>query len=93
MWISDALLADSFNRFCQHRRHGSSVPGPLEAQRRAAKRKNTSLAPAAHGGVSIDPSILLGSKSKIEWWQSPADVQEKPGKTAIPNSSEIFANN
>ncbi|KIW73445.1 hypothetical protein PV04_01565 [Phialophora macrospora] len=74
VWISDALLADSFNRFWHNKRYGSSVPGPLEAQRRAAKRKNTSLAYAGSGGISIDPCIVLGSSAnKLAWWGGPKD--------------------
>ncbi|EMD68704.1 hypothetical protein COCSADRAFT_134746 [Bipolaris sorokiniana ND90Pr] len=46
IWISDDLLARALNPFfpssCPHqRRHGSNVPGPLEARRRAAKRRMT----------------------------------------------------
>jgi hypothetical protein len=46
IWISDNLLADALSRFfptsCpQQKRHGSHVPGPLEARRRAAKRRMT----------------------------------------------------
>ncbi|USP73372.1 hypothetical protein yc1106_00646 [Curvularia clavata] len=46
IWISDDLLALALNRFfpssCPHqRRHGSHIPGPLEARRRAAKRRMT----------------------------------------------------
>jgi hypothetical protein len=46
IWISDDLLARALHRFfpssCPHqRRHGSHVPGPLEARRRAAKRRMT----------------------------------------------------
>ncbi|RAR12134.1 hypothetical protein DDE83_004262 [Stemphylium lycopersici] len=46
IWISDDLLTLALNRFfrssCPHqKRHGSHVPGPLEARRRAAKRRMT----------------------------------------------------
>ncbi|RYO43169.1 hypothetical protein AA0111_g35 [Alternaria arborescens] len=46
IWISDNLLTDAIGRFfpssCpQQKRHGSHVPGPLEARRRAAKRRMT----------------------------------------------------
>jgi hypothetical protein len=45
-WISDDLLTvavnQSFRTSCpQQKRHGSHVPGPLEARRRAAKRRMT----------------------------------------------------
>ncbi|EXJ95460.1 hypothetical protein A1O1_00582 [Capronia coronata CBS 617.96] len=88
VWISDALLADTFNRFCHHKRYGSSVPGPLEAQRRATKRKNTSLARYGQGGGprSIDPSLVLGSTSQINWWQPPAPAEaEASGSRLLPS--------
>ena len=68
VWISDELLACTFARFCQ-RRHGSCVPGPLEARRRAAKRKNTSLASQSWSPVSLDPG------QHVSWWQSDKDVK------------------
>ncbi|KAI8939644.1 hypothetical protein NX059_003403 [Plenodomus lindquistii] len=45
-WISEDQLSIAINRFfratCPHqKRHGSNVPGPLEARRRAAKRRMT----------------------------------------------------
>jgi hypothetical protein len=44
IWITDDLLSTSFNRFLasskhQSARHGSNVPGPLEAQNRLSKRR------------------------------------------------------
>ena len=43
IFITDEVLSDAFHRFARishtHRRHGSNVPGPLEARRRLAKRK------------------------------------------------------
>ncbi|EDU49235.1 predicted protein [Pyrenophora tritici-repentis Pt-1C-BFP] len=46
VWISDDVLALAFNTFflssCpQQKRHGSHIPGPLEARKRAAKRRMT----------------------------------------------------
>src|ERR1700753_2284583 len=70
VWISDALLTETFNRFFHHKRYGSNVPGPLEAQRRATKRKNTGLAAVSGGGIPIDPSIVLGSTAnEAGWWR------------------------
>jgi hypothetical protein len=78
VWISDALLAETFHRFFHHKRHGSNVPGPLEAQRRATKRKNTSLAALSAGGISVDPAIVLGSSAhKAGWWGSHEHKPEK----------------
>lgn len=47
VWISDELLHESFNRFttttttftCNSKRHGSNVPGPLEARKRLSGRR------------------------------------------------------
>ena len=84
LWISDALLADTFNSFCHHKRYGSNVPGPLEAQRRAAKRKNTSLAHVNSGGISADPSIVLGSSAnKLAWWNFPKDTESESGRRRV----------
>ncbi|EAS35719.3 uncharacterized protein CIMG_01073 [Coccidioides immitis RS] len=61
VWISDALLTRSFTEFTRtQRRYGSNVPGPLEARRRLAKRRNADLAMAGYGGAGIDPAILFG---------------------------------
>jgi hypothetical protein len=59
VWISDECLAGAFQRFlkCQ-RRHESRVPGPLEANRRLAKRKNTAL---ARTGSAYGPTIDVGN--------------------------------
>ncbi|KAI1607895.1 hypothetical protein EDD37DRAFT_10452 [Exophiala viscosa] len=73
VWVSDALLAETFTRFCHHRRHGSNVPGPLEAQRRAARRKNTNLAHSGCPPVSLDPAIVFGRNRNSDWWQSPTN--------------------
>ena len=77
VWISDAQLAYTWDRFTRsHRRHGSSVPGPLEARRRASKRKNTNLAQA--GSIPpIDPSVLLGAGPRQAWWK-PLNAAPKP---------------
>src|ERR1700753_1944925 len=80
VWISDELLTETFNRFCHHKRYGSNVPGSLEAQRRAAKKKATSLAHGSPGGISIDPSIVLGSSAnKLAWWGGERDERAESG--------------
>ena len=77
VWISDAQLAYTWERFTRvHRRHGSSVPGPLEARRRANKRRNTNLAQA--GSIPpIDPSLVLGAGSRQAWWK-PVNAARMP---------------
>ncbi|QKX58816.1 uncharacterized protein TRUGW13939_05943 [Talaromyces rugulosus] len=46
IWIGDDLLSSTFRRFVngQQRRYESRVPGPLEARKRLARRRNTALA-------------------------------------------------
>jgi hypothetical protein len=73
LWISDDLLAATFRRFANgQRRHGSCVPGPLEARRRLAKRRNTAL--AGFGGNSAeDISCLFGryGREHMKWTDHP----------------------
>jgi hypothetical protein len=72
IWISDFLLAEPIQRFtCVHRRHGSSVPGPLEARRRATRRRSTSLASVGPNGPPIDVGSLFGPGRSCEWWNIP----------------------
>ncbi|WEW58038.1 hypothetical protein PRK78_003505 [Emydomyces testavorans] len=64
VWISDALLARSFAQFATApRRYGSNVPGPLEARRRLARRRNANLAMVGGGSAGVDPSLLFGWKN------------------------------
>ncbi|KAJ5460621.1 uncharacterized protein N7458_002173 [Penicillium daleae] len=73
LWISDDLLAATFRRFANgQRRHGSCVPGPLEARRRLAKRRNTAL--AGLGAVSAeDIACLFGRNGRehMKWTDHP----------------------
>lgn len=71
LWISDDLLATTFRHFANgQRRHGSCVPGPLEARRRLAKRRNTAL--AGIGGVE-DIACLFGRNGRehMKWTDHP----------------------
>lgn len=76
VWISDELLSSTFQRFVKgQRRYGSRVPGPLEASKRLAKRKNTAL---AVGGGSFDPAANVahlfganGTGHVRQWDDSP----------------------
>ncbi|KAJ5759374.1 hypothetical protein N7520_006530 [Penicillium odoratum] len=82
-WVSDDLLAATFRRFANgQRRHGSCVPGPLEARRRLARRRNTALA-----GFGVSPAediaCLFGRNGRehMKWtdhpWQrSHVDTQD-----------------
>ncbi|KAJ5686623.1 hypothetical protein N7536_009242 [Penicillium majusculum] len=72
-WISDDLLAATFRRFANgQRRHGSCVPGPLEARRRLAKRRNTALA-SIGGGPVEDIACLFGRNGRehMKWTDHP----------------------
>ena len=72
IWISDALLAGTIQRFIYlHFRYGSAVPGPLEARRRATRRKNASLAATGRGCAPIEVGALFGPGKKMEWWNVP----------------------
>lgn len=65
IWISEDFLASAFRRFAfGQRRHESRVPGPLEARRRLAKRRNTALASVAGLGPSDDIACLFGRDGK-----------------------------
>ena len=89
IWITDAVLEHAWARFvCPQRRHGSSVPGPLEARRRSAKRRMTELAGSAGGGGHIDSALLMGMDTKRQWGWNPPEppnlLWEPPrSKTAL----------
>lgn len=91
VWITDAVLAESLRRFtCTHRRHGSNVPGPLEARRRAAKRRNTNL--AYNGGAQhVDPAILFPTGSRDAWWQQEARPLDHKVSEAAPGRGGSLA--
>lgn len=70
VWISEELLASTFRRFASgQRRYESRVPGPLEARRRLAKRRNTGLASVAGSGPMDDIACLFGRNGKehMKW--------------------------
>ena len=78
IWISDDILNHAISRYtqlCVGRRHGSAVPGPLEARKRTTKRRMMGLAPAI-GGMDMHPGFLVGlgrgQENQQGWqWQSP----------------------
>ncbi|EKV16208.1 hypothetical protein PDIG_09200 [Penicillium digitatum PHI26] len=90
-WISDDLLAATFRHFANgQRRHGSCVPGPLEARRRLAKRRNTVLA-SIGGGPAEDIACLFGRNGRehIKWsdhpWQrAPFETQSFADHSLCP---------
>ncbi|KAG9731354.1 hypothetical protein KCU60_g13008, partial [Aureobasidium melanogenum] len=72
IWISDDTLATAYRRFANTclvnhshtntRRHGSNVPGPMEARRRLARRRMAGLSMASPSpGLMPDFGALFGS--------------------------------
>ena len=78
VWSSEEVLNNAINHFSRgitFRRHVGAVPGPLEARKRAAKRRIVNLAQVGGAG-EIDPSVVGGLGSalgqNVGWqWQSP----------------------
>ncbi|KAI7532480.1 hypothetical protein KC331_g13566 [Hortaea werneckii] len=83
LWITDDLLAEAFNRFFRltphhhnhpnharpktSRRFGSTVPGPLEAHRRRARRRmGLAAAAASNGPPAPDFGALFGWGSGVK---------------------------
>jgi hypothetical protein len=80
IWITDDILANAFNRFLRAsraaKRYGSNVPGPLEAQRRLAKRRMMGLATAG-GGPAFDMGALFGNspvRGHELKWEAPTPI-------------------
>ncbi|KAL2356278.1 hypothetical protein BJ546DRAFT_597511 [Cryomyces antarcticus] len=91
IWISDDLLIIAFHRFLRvsnstRKRYGSNVPGPLEAQRRLARRRMMGLATA--GGVGApDMGALFGLGRPVEqsWtWEAPRSPPQLLEETLPP---------
>jgi len=98
IWITDDLLAETYRRFVQTsithdcRRHGSNVPGPLEARRRQARRR---IGLATGAGTSLAPFDLgallgLNARPPANWetswkWEPPATRPVPP-----PPLSKLF---
>src|SRR5947207_517332 len=78
-WITDEILAIALNQFSLSglpggKRFGSSVPGPLEARRRLAKRRMMNLSTSG-GALTYDIGGLWGASSVVggkDWtWEAP----------------------
>jgi hypothetical protein len=88
VWISDDLLALVVNRFfrasCSHqKRHGSHVPGPLEARRRASKRRMTVQTGMYPSGGSLPPLFDFGALFRVRETGEPRWTYEAPSPTSI----------
>lgn len=103
VWISDDILNGALRSFalCRtHNRHGSSTPGPLEARKRAAKRRLMNIAPAR--GTAIEPGFLSGLKGLEQkgcQWQAPnlpasqvSLLEKKEGENCFLGSTASSAN-
>ncbi|KAI9046368.1 uncharacterized protein KD926_004208 [Aspergillus affinis] len=85
IWISEDLLASTFRRFANgQRRYESRVPGPMEARRRLAKRRNTAFAGIAGAGALDDVACLFGRNGRehMKW----SDSQLGRATSETPNS-------
>lgn len=84
LWITDDVLANAYYSFFKvsqtRKRFGSNVPGPLEAQRRLAKRKLAGLA-TARGAMPFDFGALFANGPPTQHdlrWQAPRSSPEMP---------------
>ncbi|OCK84911.1 hypothetical protein K432DRAFT_86757 [Lepidopterella palustris CBS 459.81] len=86
VWITDDILADAFHHFLRtssssQRRYGSNVPGPMEARRRASKRRIACLATSGGGGgvdLSFGALLGLGTSRPPSWrYEPPSNLKLK----------------
>jgi hypothetical protein len=99
IWISDEILTSALHRFsrstCPHqKRHGSHVPGPLEARRRAAKRRMTMSAdfyPQDSFPSSFNLGALFGYRSNPQpsWRYEPPSLQKKSDQLDTRTSGSV----
>ncbi|OAL54838.1 hypothetical protein IQ07DRAFT_278206 [Pyrenochaeta sp. DS3sAY3a] len=97
IWISDDLLNLAVNQFfrnaCPHqKRHGSHVPGPLEARRRAAKRRMTVSAnfyPQENFPPPISLAALFGFRkaSPPAWRYEPPSLSHRDTPFDFPSTA------
>ncbi|CAO1597188.1 MAG: hypothetical protein LQ349_000125 [Xanthoria aureola] len=96
IWISDDILDHALSRYIQlrvGRRHGSAVPGPLEARKRAAKRRMMGLAPTIRG-FDPHPGLLAGlgrgQENQRSWqWQHPKPPQPKQSPRSLEEGNGL----
>ena len=89
LWSSEEVLNNAINHFSRgiiFRRHVGIVPGPLEARKRAAKRRMVNLAQVGGAG-EIDPSLFGGpgyAPGQNGWqWQSPSAPATKDAEGVV----------
>lgn len=96
IWITDDLLVETYRRFVKTsshyncRRHGSHVPGPLEARRRQARRRIGLVAGTGASLAPFDLGALLGLNARppVEWetswkWEAPT-IRPAPSSPPSP---------
>ncbi|KAK4990058.1 hypothetical protein LTR50_002834 [Elasticomyces elasticus] len=96
LWITDDILTQAFHRFADvsntvRKRHGSNVPGPLEALRRLTKRRLMALSNAS-AAPPPDYGQLFGSSKPSDptWkWESPTKMPSPLARSNIcPTSAK-----
>ncbi|QDS71510.1 hypothetical protein FKW77_004875 [Venturia effusa] len=96
LWITDEVLDNAFNRFLSvsrtAKRYGSSVPGPMEAQRRLAKRRMAGLT-SMGGPAAFDVGLLFGSgpptREELNWY-APMEKEDRRLPQEIETPSTII---
>ncbi|KAF2400035.1 hypothetical protein EJ06DRAFT_582608 [Trichodelitschia bisporula] len=74
LWITDDVLSNAWHRFLTSRtkRHGSNVPGPLEARKRLARRRMAGLSVVGAPGQDLGFMFLNGPPRQNELsWEPP----------------------
>ncbi|KAL8970768.1 MAG: hypothetical protein Q9183_001364 [Haloplaca sp. 2 TL-2023] len=83
IWITNDILNHAFHNYLRLRsglRHGSAVPGPLEARKRNAERKMMASAPATVG-TALHPGFLADlsrEQQDQQLWQWPTSGPPYP---------------
>ena len=95
IWICEDVLNSVLRQFAHrqaYRRNVSFFPGPLEARKRASKRRMVNVAPAADSSA-LDPSLLAGLGKHGQggnWhWQRPSQTSDKSLESQ--SQSYVFA--
>lgn len=92
IWITDKTLAWAFQRLCllsrPSRRHGTSVPGPMECRRRLGKRRmahfSEAVRPPAHDFAALWG--FRGAKENNIWqWEAPHKPPERAATDQLPS--------
>ena len=118
IWVSDELLADTLRRFskahlrprrpnakrARETRYVHSAPGPLEAQRRLARRRFNYSAAAGQSpaGALTDTAVTIGwfdrlwerpLRQEYDWkppWLNQPDVEYESGETISRRQSRLL---